>query len=188
MNKTLHTKWGTAKVSEGYYRITSKKEGNHNKFLHRLIWEDFYNCKVPEGYVIHHRNHIKTDNCILNLQLMRNKDHCILHNPKGENHRNYGKTHSGESKMKMSEEKMGHDVSGETKRKISESLSKSNNTSGYFRVCKQKDKRCNHGWRWAYWYYDENGKRKNISSNDIDKLEAKVKAKGLKWKKLKGDE
>lgn len=188
MDKTLHTKWGTAQIgNQGYYRITSTKEGNKNKFLHRLIWEDFYGCKVPDGYVIHHKDFDKKCNCILNLQLMRDKDHRILHNT-GENHPMYNKKHSKESKMKMSEAKMGHEVSDETKMKIGESLSKFNNTSGYFRVCKQKDKRCNQGWRWAYWYHDENGKRKNISSNDIEKLKAKVKSKGLKWKKLKGDE
>jgi hypothetical protein len=83
MNETLHTKFGTAKINtSGHYLITSNKEGNHGKYLHRLIWEDFYGCEVPEGYVIHHRNHIKTDNCILNLQLMSKADHNKLHHKK----------------------------------------------------------------------------------------------------------
>lgn len=91
MKKKIHTKFGTATIVKGYYVIKTRKEGNHNKFLHRLIWEDFYDCEVPKGYVIHHRNHIKTDNCILNLQLMRHSDHNTLHNTgnTGEKNHNY---------------------------------------------------------------------------------------------------
>lgn len=102
MNNILHTKYGTAKIqSHGYYVITSKKEGNNNKRLHRLIYEDFYNCEVPEGYVIHHKNGNKTDNCILNLQLMRWNEHNKLH------------------------------MTDEHKRKISESSSKKNTSGYY---------------------------------------------------------
>lgn len=185
MNKTLHTKWGTAKVSEGYYKITSGKEGNWGKRLHRLIWEDFYGCEVPKGYVIHHRDHNSLNNCILNLQLMRREDHIILHRT--------GKTHSEETKRKISETKKGKftaengnygwHLSEETKNKMSESK----NTSGYFRVSKNKCKNCKQGFIWVYRYYVD-GKTKVISSTNIEKLESKVKAKGLKWKKLKGDE
>ena len=98
MSKTLHTKFGTAKISKNaYYRIISEKEGNYSKYLHRLIWEDFYGCEVPKGYVIHHRNHIKTDNCILNLQLMKNSDHNKLHKK--------DVPLSGETKQKISKSK-----------------------------------------------------------------------------------
>lgn len=96
MNKILHTKFGKAKIydkGDGYYMIISKKEGNDKRKLHHLIWEDFYGCKIPEGYDIHHRNFNKLDNCILNLQLMRHGDHMSLHmsnrNHKGENNPNY---------------------------------------------------------------------------------------------------
>ncbi len=86
---SIKTKYGTAIIgSGGYYEIKSRKEGNRGKKLHRLIWEDFYGCKIPDGYVIHHRNHIKTDNCVLNLQLMHNSDHSKLHS-NGENNSNY---------------------------------------------------------------------------------------------------
>ncbi len=91
MKKKLHTKYGTATIDNGYYRIKTRKEKNHNKFLHHLIWEDFYGCKVPDGYDIHHKNGNKLDNCILNLQLMRHSKHTKLHNgdQKGKNNRNY---------------------------------------------------------------------------------------------------
>lgn len=34
----LHTKFGTAKINKkGHYQITSRKEGNGGKLLHRLM-------------------------------------------------------------------------------------------------------------------------------------------------------
>lgn len=197
MNKTLHTKFGTAKLrNDGYYVISSRKEGNHNKMLHRLIWEDFYGCEVPEGYVIHHKNEDKLCNCVLNLQLMRESEHKSLHN-KGkilsnehkqkisENSARYwkGKNLSDKTKMKMSEAQKGKSLSDEYKLKIS----KTKNTSGYYRVSKQKYGTCKQGFIWRYSYYVD-GKQKSIKSIDINDLESKVKAKGLIWKKLKGDE
>lgn len=63
MTKSIITKFGIATLDDnGYYWITSRKEGNHLKFLHRLIWEDFYGFKIPKGFHIHHKNGIKTDN------------------------------------------------------------------------------------------------------------------------------
>ena len=78
----------------------------------------------------------------------------------------YGNYHSDESMMKMSESKT---------------------TSGYFRVYKQKSKTCKQRFMWKY-QYCEDGKRISISSTDIEKLEQKVKSKGLKWKKIKSGE
>ena len=166
MNKTLHTKWGTAKIgNQGYYCITSRKEGNNMKLLHRLIWEDFYGCEVPKGYVVHHKNEDKLCNCILNLQLISVSEHMKSHNT-GENNPFYGNpnnySHPDKSKMRISEYR---------------------NTTGYFRVTKQKTKMCKQGFIWAYQYY-EDGKRKSITSISIDELEKKVKAKGLLWEKI----
>lgn len=121
MMNTLKTKFGTAKpTTRGYYRITSTKEGNANKLLHRLIWEEFWGCEIPKGYVIHHKNGNIQDNCILNLQLMRYKDHASMHN-KGEKHPMYGKTISEEHKKKLSKAHAGKILSDEHKKKISES-------------------------------------------------------------------
>lgn len=76
----MKTKFGNVKINGvGYYMVTSTKEGNHKKLLHRLIWEDFWGCEIPKGYVIHHKDGNKLNNCILNLQLMRDKDHRSLH-------------------------------------------------------------------------------------------------------------
>ena len=163
MGKVLHTKWGKAKIFQGRYMITSRKEGNHNKLLHRLIWEDFYGCEVPKGYHIHHRDHNPLNNCILNLQLMCESEHHKLHMV-GENNPNYNENISEEIRIKMS---------------------KSRNTTGFYNVSKYKCKKCKQGFIWLY-RYSENGKRKSISSVDLKELEAKVKSKGLIWKKLWG--
>lgn len=98
----------------------------------------------------------------------------------GEKHPMYGKHHSDEARRKMSESRKGKKFSEEHKIKLSESQ----NTSGYFRVSKAKDKNCKQGFVWSYRYLDETGKRKAIMSVDIKKLEERVKKKGLTWKKL----
>lgn len=164
MNTTLQTKFGRASLSGGYYTIHSRNE-NRSKLLHRLIWEDFYGYKLPKGYVIHHKNGIKTDNCILNLQLMRDTDHKSLH-LSGENHPFYGKKMSKESCEQLSKSK-------------TELL----NTTGYFGVTKVKEKYCKNGFRWGY-HYREDGKRKFMSSVSLEKLKEKVLSKGLRWEEL----
>ena len=102
--QVLHTKFGIAKIEQGYYRISSSKEGNYNKYLHKLIWEDFYDFKVPNGFVVHHKDENKLNNCILNLQLMSNREHISLHHK--------GITMSLEAKMKMSKAKKGKYTGG----------------------------------------------------------------------------
>lgn len=60
-------------------------------------------------------------------------------------------------------------------------MSRANNTTGYFRVCKHRGDSFKQGFRYAYQYVDEDGKRKGITSTDINKLEQKVRDKGLPW-------
>ena len=91
-----------------------------------------------------------------------------------------GNNHSDEHKNKISESMKDKRVSEETKINIS----KSQNNTGYFRVGKQKSKTCKQGFNWRYQYY-ENGKQKSIVSVDIKKLEEKVKAKGLEWRRIR---
>lgn len=71
-----------------------------------------------------------------------------------------------------------------TGRKLSEKelyeLNKINNKSGYFHVSKYKHEKSSMGYYLSYVYY-ENGKRKKLNSNNIIKLEEKVKDKGLPW-------
>ena len=149
----MKTIFGNVKINDkGYYQIKSRKEGNHNKYLHRLIFERFYG-KIPKGFAVHHKDGNPSNNCILNLQLIKMNEHSVLHN-KGKN------------------------MPNEQKLKISNSL---NNTStNYFRVQKKKRKDCKQGFYWEYQYY-ENGKRYFISSVNLEKLKEKVLNKGLLW-------
>lgn len=79
---------------------------------------------------------------------------------KGEKNAMHGKTHTLESKLKMS---------------------KARNTSGYLNVSKQLEPTCKQGFIWRY-LYKENGKTKKIASVDLDKLKQKVLDKGLEWR------
>lgn len=210
----MKTKYGTAKLdNDGYLRIKTTKQGNHGKLLHRLVFEDYNNCKLDKTDVIHHIDGDKTNNHPNNLICMSRKAHTLLHhygkqcseetkrkisenNAKywegktGENHNRFGKHHSEESKNKISESCKGRTSpmkgkhhSDEAKQKISESSSK-RNTTGYYRVTKKIDKTCKQGFIYDYQYYNENGKRKHIVSVDVEKLEEKVKAKGLEWREI----
>lgn len=159
----INTKYGIATLDkDGYYWITSRKEGNHHKFLHRLIWEDFYGFKIPKGFHIHHKNKIKTDNCILNLQLIREYEHSLIHNF-GVNNYWYGKSHSNETKVKMS---------------------KSKNTTGFYRVTKLKSKKYSQGFCWAYQWKDELGRFRRIKAKTIESLKRRVMSRNLDWIKL----
>jgi len=144
MNETINTIFGNAKLNNyGYYVITSSKEGNSNKFLHRLIYESFWNVKLPNEIHVHHKDGNKLNNCILNLEALPVSDHLRLHKKgghcsketrqkmskakKGKKHPMYGKYHSDESKNKISEANKGKTpwnknktLSEETKQKMSE--------------------------------------------------------------------
>ena len=55
MEKKKQTKFGTAILcGDGYYHITSRKEGNCGKKLSRLIYEDYYGVKLSSETHIHH--------------------------------------------------------------------------------------------------------------------------------------
>ena len=156
MSKIIKTKFGTATINkDGYYQISSEKEGNRHKLLHRVVFEDYYQCDLnemfPEGVVIHHEDGNKLNNEIWNLVPMNFEEHSFLHNK--------GKKHSSINKQRMS---------------------KSKNTSGLFRVCKRNKKECKQGFQWIYQYY-EGGKRREIGSVNLNILKKKVLEKGLEW-------
>lgn len=75
--------------------------------------------------------------------------------------------------------KKATDLVGE-ERKTYNPYSNMPNTSGYFRVSKEYNKKYKRGFIWVY-QYKENGKPKKISSINIRKLESRVKEKGLIW-------
>lgn len=148
----MKTKFGNAKINtSGHYQITSRNEGNHGELLHRLVFEDYHNCKLDSNDVIHHIDNDPTNNHPANLICMSRKAHTLIHH-------------------------QGCKRSDDTKRNIS----KVQNTSGLFRVYKVMDDRYKQGFRWVYQYYVD-GKKKFIKSVDLNKLESKVKDKNLPW-------
>ena len=90
-----------------------------------------------------------------------------------------GKHHTETTKKRLKQLATGRTHTDEVKHRIS----MMNNTTGYFRVIKNIDKRCKNGFTWVYQYYKE-GKQKRISSVDLDKLKEKVLARGLEWREL----
>jgi hypothetical protein len=161
MTKTsIKTKFGTARIEKkGYYYISSRKEGNNGKFLHRLIFEDFYKIQLPKNIHIHHEDGNKLNNEIWNLIPMTLSEHSSLH-CKGWKH------------------------TEEEKKKKSELMSNKMSTTGLYRVSKTKCSRCKQGFTWMYRYYDKTGKRHNISSTNLHSLKEKVLSEGLEWKEL----
>ena len=187
MTIKIHTKYGTAKLNEGYYQISSNKEGNQGKKLHRLIFEEYHKCTLDKNDIIHHIDGDKLNNHPANLICMSRKAHLKLHhtgkNHKGKNNPMYGKHFSEETRKKMSEAQKGekHHMYGKHfPKEHRKNLSKSRNTTGFYLVSKERCKSCKQKFKWVYCYY-ENRKRKRISNIDLKKLEEKVKAKGLEW-------
>ena len=181
-DEDIIAKYGNAKLNEdGYYIITSRKKGYSHKFLHRLIWEDWYGKPVPDGYVIHHLNGDKTDNRIQNLQCVERSKHIAFHNKSrcGENSSMFGKHHSEETKRKISKSKKGKSLS----KKGRLNMSKSRNTTGYYHVYKENNNQYAQGFLWRYQYY-ENGKNRTIARVNLKDLEKEVKNRGLEWRVL----
>ena len=153
MKEKIVTKFGNAKINQdGYYEITSTKEGNYDKLLHRLIYMDYYDVDLPREIHVHHKNGLKTDNRIENLEAINCSDHCRLH-------------------------RAGVSLTPEWRRNLSRSRSSTN----VFRVTKQKDKSCKQGFLYAYQYYDEDNRRHMIKSTKIENLRDKVLDRGLEW-------
>lgn len=131
MLKLINTKFGTAKLNKnGYYVITNRRDGNHNKFLHRLIYEDFYG-KIPNDCVIHHKDKNPINNCIMNLQLLSKREHMKLHKT-GENNHFYGKHFSKEHKQNLSKSHKGKIFSEIHKKRLSEINKGKNNPNSKY--------------------------------------------------------
>lgn len=168
MSEVLHTKFGNAKINDSYLKITSWKEGNNGKRLHRLIFEEYHDCKLDKNDVIHHIDGDKLNNHPANLICMSKKAHQLLHNR--------GRKHSEESKRKISESNKGKTYSDE----YMENQSKSHTSTGFFKVTKHKNSKCKQGFTWEYHYFDKD-KKKYITSVSLLKLKEAVLKKRLKW-------
>jgi uncharacterized protein YjcR len=80
METKIITEFGNANINPyGYYKISSYKEGNHGRLLHTVIWEKWYNKRVPKNYDIHHIDENKLNNEIWNLQCIESRIHRSHH-------------------------------------------------------------------------------------------------------------
>lgn len=144
----LHTEFGIARLHRGYYRITSSKEGNKDKALHRLIFEK-NNGEIPEGYDIHHKDENKLNNCISNLELISHSEHTITHN-------------------------LDSKQSKETCDKISKRMVRNNNAfNPILKIGKHKNPALKQGFSYECQFTTSKG-RKNIGSVKVDKCIDKV--------------
>ncbi len=67
-------------------------------------------------------------------------------------------------------------------------ISKSSNSTGFYRVRKEKDNTCKNGFLWCYEYYDNNKKHKKIRRVDFFKLMAEVLKRKMDWKIINIDD
>ena len=92
--------------------------------------------------------------------------------------------HSEETRKKMRENHsrywQGKTRPEETRKKMSKSISKTKNTTGFYRVFKQKNKNVKQGFMWCYRYQNEST-IKSISRVNLLKLKEKVEAQNLLW-------
>ena len=80
--EAIKTKYGNATLNrDGYYKLNTGR--NAGKLLHRVIFEDFYQCDLdeefPDGVHIHHVDHNRTNNEIWNLEIISPSEHQRMH-------------------------------------------------------------------------------------------------------------
>ena len=94
------------------------KNGNNktSKSEHRLIAEFYNNCKIENGYVVHHKDYNSKNNSPQNLEIMTHEDHINLHkvNMIGDkNPMRRAKTEWSKEKWALYSKTMSEAVSGE---------------------------------------------------------------------------
>lgn len=73
-NKNGSYKGGVNVDKNGYVRILVVGKGKY-VYEHRTVMEKHLGRKLKKGEIVHHKNHIRTDNRIENLELMLNFEH-----------------------------------------------------------------------------------------------------------------
>lgn len=66
-----------------FYQTTPKDYFRHSLgkttiLMHRYVWE-YYNCPIPKGYHVHHKDGNRANNDISNLELLKGTVHEKLH-------------------------------------------------------------------------------------------------------------
>lgn len=73
----------TVPQNRGYVEVYPYTDDKDRKYLllHRLVWESFI-CEIPTGFCIDHKNTIKTDNRLTNLQLLTFSENILKYHRK----------------------------------------------------------------------------------------------------------
>ena len=107
------------KQPDGYYRASRIKGG---KRLHIQMYQDYWNCIIPKGFVVHHKDDDKENNMVENYFLLTNAGHTRWHKKGNQyalgNQNMLGKKHSEETKEKLRIANIGTEHSEETKEKM----------------------------------------------------------------------
>lgn len=61
------------KDANGYVR-KRRGPGMPVEYEHRIVWEDAHG-PIPDGYHVHHKNHVRDDNRLENLELVHGRRH-----------------------------------------------------------------------------------------------------------------
>lgn len=83
---------------------------------HKMIAGHFYNCKIGEGFVVHHKNRCGTNNLPENLEVMTKEEHDLIHGEMMRGDRNpmrRAKTEWSEEKWQQYHDNMSKAESGE---------------------------------------------------------------------------
>ena len=74
-----HRSWkGGRTRSKGYILLVvapEKRKGHRYRAEHIVVWEKVNGKPLPKGWVVHHRNGVKDDNRIENLEALPRKHH-----------------------------------------------------------------------------------------------------------------
>ena len=113
INKKTNRKLKPSPNERGYLMVGLRKDKKqHTKKIHRLVMETYEPIENAHLYDAHHKNEIKSDNHLENLEWELKGKHISKHHK--------GKVLSDETRRKISEAKKGVRRSDETRRKIGE--------------------------------------------------------------------
>ena len=121
-DKSSHWKGGRFKRVDGYiYKIVDSHPAAYNNYVleHRLVMEEHLGRYLEKDEIVHHKNGIRDDNRIENLELMTQSEHMKYHSLNCEYHPSGWKL-TDETKNKISKARKLYwlrkkELSGETK-------------------------------------------------------------------------